>query len=85
MYTAFRSMIIVPLWRPLRCAKHGSRLCGGGAFVDRGQCLLFLKRNKKLPLRLMQSSHQPPTVWPTRRERDEARLDDRRRPLGSSL
>lgn len=38
MYTAFRSMIVVSLWLSARCAKRGSRLCGGGAFfVDRGQ------------------------------------------------
>lgn len=34
MYTAFRSMIVVSLWLSARCAKRGSRLCGGGTFLS---------------------------------------------------
>jgi hypothetical protein len=98
-YTAFRGMIIVSLWLFPRCAKRGSRLCGGGPFGDRGQCLLFHNgtqlsgesgkcspppEGQKPPLRLTQSSRQP-----TYRRADEGSsstgVEDRRRPLGSSL
>lgn len=50
MYTAFRSMIVVSLWLSARCAKRGSRLCGGGAFFCRSRAtpaqMLFLDGNQ---------------------------------------
>lgn len=100
MYTAFRSMMVVSLWLSPRCAKRGSRLCGGRAFLSiAGNAP---PQRKPSPWRVWQvpcpretettfmidAIQLPATARlasAARERRSQTDLDDHRRPLGSSL